>query len=629
MAAISTERELRSGSSRWLAPGAVALFDGLAWAIGLTVATWLRFEFDFHQINLDSLLWTISVAVAVLWSASVTTWLYFGRHKAGSLQEALAVARVNAFTGVVVFGFVLVSAPPPVPRSVALTAAPLAFALALGHRLAVRIHSERKARPDWSRARRAIVYGAGNRGQELIRSMLSGSAGEILPVAVLDDDPAHRHSRIAGVAVRGTGSDLTAVANATGAQLVVVALSDPDPERMCAVLTGARTAGLELKTLPAPDDLLRPWANAHDLRDLDLADLLGRQQVNTDVDSIAGYLAGARVLVTGAGGSIGSELCRQLHRFAPAQVLMLDRDESALHAVQLSIHAQAHLDSPEVILADIRDRDTIRTVLTQQRPDVVFHAAALKHLSVLERHPTEAWKTNVLGTLTVLEAAQLAGVSRFVNISTDKAANPTSVLGRSKRIGERLVADAAGKTGGTYLSVRFGNVLGSRGSVLTTFSEQLAAGRPVTVTHPDATRYFMTTPEAVQLVIQAAAIGSSGEALVLDMGEPARITDLAQMLMTVFGRQSEIVFTGLSKGEKVHEELFGDGEQGRRPIHPAISHIDVPPLAPETVHARASELGCAHAMAVLIAEHPAPGSTVGLNPGSTPLPMNAAWEGSH
>ncbi|HJQ44883.1 MAG TPA: nucleoside-diphosphate sugar epimerase/dehydratase [Amycolatopsis sp.] len=603
MAAISAQGEMSPPAARWLRRGTAAAFDGAAWAIGLSAATWLRFEFDFGQLDSESLLWTIAVALAVLWSGGIATGLHLGRYTAGSLDEALVVARVCAVVGLTVFCIAFVAAVPPVPRSVPVIATPLALAIALARRVAMRSRRDRRARPDWFHARRVIVYGAGNRGQELVRSMLAGSAGDLLPVAMLDDDPARLHNRIAGVSVRGCGRDLAAVADATGAQMLVVALANPSPEKMCAVLTTATAAGLEVKALPAPGDLLKPWG-ANDLRDLDVADLLGRQQIDTDVAGIAGYLAGKRVLVTGAGGSIGAELCRQLHRFAPGRVLMLDRDESALHAVHLSIHAQARMDSPELILADIRDADAIRTIMRERRPDIVFHAAALKHLAVLERYPAEAWKTNVLGTLNVLEAAGAAGVAQFVNISTDKAANPTSVLGRSKRIGERLVADAARRTGATYLSVRFGNVLGSRGSVLTTFTEQLAAGRPVTVTHPDATRFFMTVPEAVQLVIQAAAIGSSGEALVLDMGEPARITDLAEMLMTISGKRSKIVFTGLASGEKVHEELFGDGEEDHRPIHPAISHISVPPLAPGLVRSRGAELGCARAMAALVAERP-------------------------
>jgi len=310
----------------------------------------------------------------------------------------------------------------------------------------------------------------------------------------------------------------------------------------------------------------------------DLDSLLGRAAAPPLGDGLPCYLTDRRVLVIGAGGSIGSELCRQIAHYGPEELMLLDRDESALHATQLSLHGRALLDSPETILADIRDVVGLRQIIADRRPDIVFHAAALKHLPMLETHPGEAVKTNVWGTQAVLEAC--AAVERFVNISTDKAANPTSVLGLSKRITERLTAHADQRYPGTFLSVRFGNVLGSRGSALTTFQAQIRAGDPVTITHPDVSRYFMTVGEAVALVIQAAAIGHGGEALILDMGAPVRIVDVAQQMGHMMGRRVEIVYTGLRPGEKLHEDLLGDGEVDRRPIHPMISHVDVPPLDP-------------------------------------------------
>ncbi|GIF03806.1 hypothetical protein Asi03nite_13440 [Actinoplanes siamensis] len=315
--------------------------------------------------------------------------------------------------------------------------------------------------------------------------------------------------------------------------------------------------------------------------EVQLTDLLGRRQIDTGLSAIAGHLTGKRVLVTGAGGSIGSELCRQIHRAAPAELIMLDRDESALHAVQLSLDGRGLLDDPSVLLADLRDATAVRAVFRDRRPQVVFHAAALKHLPLLERFPGEAVAVNIRGTLTVLEAS--AGVERFVNISTDKAANPCCVLGYTKRITERLTAHTAAAGAGTFLSVRFGNVLGSRGSVLTTFRAQIAAGGPLVVTHPDVTRYLMTTREAVHLVIQAAAIGGGGEALVLQMGEPVRIAELARRLARHAPVPIEIVYSGLRPGEKLREELFGAGEVDRRPRHPLISHVQVPPLDPTAI----------------------------------------------
>ena len=286
------------------------------------------------------------------------------------------------------------------------------------------------------------------------------------------------------------------------------------------------------------------------------------------------------MLITGAGGSIGSELARQVHRFEPSALGLLDRDENGLHATQLSIQHRALLDDENTILASIRDPQRMREVFEAFQPDIVFHAAALKHLPLLEKFPAEAAKTNVFGTLNVLEAARAVGVNVFVNISTDKAADPISVLGYSKRITERLTAAIGAESEGTYVSVRFGNVLGSHGSVLHSFAAQIADGGPVTVTHPDVTRYFMTIPEAVQLVLQAAAVGDDGEVLVLDMGEPVRIADVAEYLIAQSGQEIPILFTGLRPGEKLDEDLLGTGECDVRPSHPLISQVPVPPLWP-------------------------------------------------
>ena len=343
----------------------------------------------------------------------------------------------------------------------------------------------------------------------------------------------------------------------------------------------ADEVGLTVKVLPSVEELIDGNVGPYDIRDLTDEDLLGRRQLDTDIESIAGYISGRRVLVTGAGGSIGSELCRQLTRLGPSELIMLDRDESALHAVEMSIHGRSLLDTDETVLADIRDVSTLRDIFERRRPDVVFHAAALKHLPLLERFPDEAFKTNVLGTWNVLDAARSVDVTAFVNISSDKAANPTSVLGYSKRVAERLTADiGADPSSGRYLSVRFGNVLGSRGSVLGIFHSQIARGGPITVTDPGATRYFMTIPEAVQLVIQAGAIGESGEVLILDMGEPVSIYDLARRLVQRSGKDVPIEFTGLRPGEKLHEELLGDDESDERPRHHLISHAKVPQLDP-------------------------------------------------
>ncbi len=372
-------------------------------------------------------------------------------------------------------------------------------------------------------------------------------------------------------------------AASTGATVLVIAIAGEAAQVIQDLTEAAERCGLVTKVIPSLRELLTGRAQIEGVRDPRIGDLLGRRAVTAEVASVREPIAGQRVLVTGAGGSIGAELCRQLHRLGPPPLIMLDRDESALHAVQLTLHGRALLDSEETVLADIRDQHRVGEVFARFRPDIVFHAAALKHLPLLERCPAEALKSNVLGTLAVLEAAADHGVRSFVNISTDKAANPVSVLGYSKRITERLTAYMSARAGGRYLSVRFGNVLGSRGSVLTTLSAQVAAGGPVTVTDPDVSRYFMLADEAVHLVLQAAAIGRAGEVLVLDMGEPVRIADMARRLAASCGREARIVFTGLRPGEKLVEDRLAPGETDQRPNHPLISQVPVPPLSADEV----------------------------------------------
>jgi FlaA1/EpsC-like NDP-sugar epimerase len=424
---------------------------------------------------------------------------------------------------------------------------------------------------------RAIVFGAGEGGYEAVRTMLRRTDSPYRPVALLDDDRRKRHLRMMGVSVAGTRADIGDVARRLRAEVLVVAIPSASGTLLAELAEPCRRAGLAMKVLPSVAELIGGRARVGDIRDVQIADVLGRPPALMDLAPMARYLCGRTVMVTGAGGSIGSELCRVLAQYEPGELLMLDRDESALHAVQLSLTGRALLDGPEVILADIRDERHLRAVFREHRPDIVFHAAALKHLPLLERYPGEAVKTNVWGTSAVLAAAAEAGVQRFVNISTDKAADPSSVLGLSKRITERITAYGAG-AGMTCLSVRFGNVLGSRGSVLHTFAAQVRAGGPLTVTHPEVTRYFMTVTEAVHLVIAAGGIGRHGEVLVLDMGEPVRIEEVARRISE--GNPVPIVYTGLRPGEKLHEQLLGAGEPDVRRSHPLISHVPVPPLSP-------------------------------------------------
>lgn len=555
----------------------LAVSDLLVWFLFLELAAIARLDGAMEQVDQRNLAITAAATAIAHIALAASVRLYQGRFNVGSSDEARALAGVILPTGLLI-AIVLGLLPGPrlVPQSVPLIAAFAALVGAWLSRAIIRTLREGSARPRG--AREALVFGAGAAGAQLVRSMLTDGRSPYLPVALIDDDPRMRHRRINGVRVAGNRMAIGAAARSTGATVLVIALPRADTQLLLEISRIAAEHQLEVKALPPLTELLSGKVGIRDIRDIDLAEILGRRQIETDIDSIADYLTGKRVLVTGAGGSIGSELCRQIQRFAPSELIMLDRDESALHTVELSLFGTGLLDTPRVVLADIRDAPTIEDIFQMRRPEVVFHAAALKHLPILEQYPAEAWKSNVRGTINVLAAAASTQVERFVNISTDKAANPTSVLGRSKRIAERLTAHYAGRAEGTFLSVRFGNVLGSRGSVLNAFAAQIAGGGPVTVTDPDVTRYFMTVNEAVELVIQAAAIGHRGEVLVLDMGNPIRIDDVARQLVAAAPRHIDIVYTGLRCGEKMHEDLLGDDEPDFRPVHPLISHVRVPPL---------------------------------------------------
>jgi dTDP-glucose 4,6-dehydratase len=426
--------------------------------------------------------------------------------------------------------------------------------LMAGIRYAWRLLLERRSRPGIN-ADRTIVFGAGDGGDQAIRAMLQAPHSPYLPVAILDDDPLKKRLSIKGVRVLGGSNNIAEVAKTVSATVLLVAMPSIDGEFLTRITKEAEKCGLIVKVLPAVDQLLSGEISVDDIRDLTEADLLGRHQIALDLSSIAQYLTGRRVLVTGAGGSIGSELCRQLSKFNPKELMMLDRDESALHEVQLSMTGSAMLDTPDVILCDIRDQIGLEKIFVARRPEVVFHAAALKHLPMLEQYPIEAFKTNVIGTLNVVRACNLVSVTRFVNISTDKAADPISILGYSKRIAEKITSTSTDDQ-----------------------TEQISRGGPVTVTHPDVTRYFMTIPEAVQLLIQAGALGSQAEVLVLDMGNPVRILDVAQRMIAQSQKKIEIKFSNLRVGEKIDEDRLGAGEDDRRPFHKLISHTNVPTM---------------------------------------------------
>lgn len=566
-------------SSLSLLPQVVSLrlsTDAVLWVAAMTIGAASLGASLVHGVVAGGVAATLQVLLGLL------AGLYRGRWRLASFEEVVALAgTVTAVTFLLAVLRVGASA-----LSITVAISPLTPFLALCAMIGVRGLRRHFREVSVRRGSEAntkepvIVFGAGDGGTQLIRSMLQNPASRYVPVALLDDDPGKRHLRIQGVPVRGTRRQLLDVAAEAGCSIAIIAIPSAGAKTIRAVADHASACGLDVRVLPPTQELVDGIVSLDDVREVTEADLLGRRAIDTDLEAIASYLRGERVLVTGAGGSIGSELCRQIARFGPSELIMVDRDESALHSVQMSLEGRALLDSRNLVVADIRDGDRVAEVFGEHRPSVVFHAAALKHLPLLEMYAEEGWKTNVLGTNNVLRAAAQVGVAHFVNVSTDKAADPTSVLGYTKRIAEQLTSWYAHRSRGEWVSVRFGNVLGSRGSMLPAFRAQVESGGPITVTDPEATRYFMTPQEACQLVIQAGAVGYRGEALVLDMGEPVRILDVAMRLAANASEPIDIVFTGLRPGEKLHEDLISVGELDIRRAHPLISHVSVPAFRP-------------------------------------------------
>ncbi|MCK2035904.1 polysaccharide biosynthesis protein [Microbacterium sp. SSW1-49] len=560
---------------------AAAIVDSAAWVVGIVIAVVVRFEFDARVSGWMSMIVLAVVAAACQIVIGYFLAFYRGRFTYGSFDEvrALGVA-VTAQAAVLAVIVIILGPTIGLPRGTVIVAFPFVLLLMFGVRYSARLVIERSRKPR-EEAEPALIIGAGHVGDILLHNMTTDPASPLRPVGILDDDPSKKNLRLRGVPVIGRTTEIVAAAQDTGATTIVIAIGQADSTLLRRLTDDAEVAGLRVTITPTLARMMSGEQSPTDLRDISIEDLIGRHPVDTNVELIAGYITGRRVLVTGAGGSIGSELCRQLAKYGPSELIMLDRDETGLQMAQLATSGHGLLDSRDVVLSDIRDDDTLRDIFAERRPEVVFHAAALKHLPMLEQYPDEAWKTNVLGTLNVLNAAREVGVDTFVNISTDKAANPTSVLGHSKRVAEKLTAWAGEETGMRYLSVRFGNVIGSRGSMLPTFQTLIEAGGPITVTHPDVTRYFMTIPEACQLVIQAGGIGRAGEVLILDMGEPVSILEVAKRMIAMSGKSIEIVFTGLRHGEKLHEVLVGSQENLERPFHPKVSHTRAESISPE------------------------------------------------
>lgn len=532
----------------------IVTLDVLTWLVVIPLALYIRL--------IDAIVrWTyarlVFVAIAASIAQFVIGWLfglYRGRYRFASFDEVKGLILVVGLVSIIPL------VPPFIdnsiaPRSFGLLSGGLALSFMFTYRIIFRTWKEQRTRRQ--KGVPSLIYGAGDVGAQIVQQIDISDSVEFRPVGFVDDDPKKQLRKVSGLSVLGTGDDLKSLLISYEVKYLILALTKLDSVKLAKVYDLCATLNVRVVRVPSASELLSGKIFLRDLESISEEDLIGRKSIYPDDKSITQLLAGKRILVTGAGGSIGSEISRQVHRYNPEAVFMLDRDESLLHGLQLSLDGQGMLTSENLVLADIRDSEAITTLFAKLRPDLVFHAAALKHLPMLEMYPQEAEKTNIQGTGNVLEASVASGVRFFINISTDKAVNPTSVLGRSKKKAEELTKEIASTLSDhhKFLSVRFGNVLGSRGSVLEAFKFQIQRGGPVVITDPEVKRYFMTIPEAVHLVLEASAKGKNGEILALDMGEQISILEIAKKMIARANKEVEIVFTGLRDGEKLSEEL--------------------------------------------------------------------------
>jgi FlaA1/EpsC-like NDP-sugar epimerase len=554
--------------------------------IAFSVVAAFLIRLDLAQFYLDYIpttLWMLAVALLIKPLVYRRFGLYQRFWAYASTPElrliALATTAASVLVGGVMFSLFGLRVFTFFPRTVVAIDWALSLLLVGAVRFAPRLLAENQRRAGLppGRLRRVLVAGAGDAGALVVRELQKNPQLRLLPAAFLDDDPNKHGYRIHEVEVKGTLADLPAQLESGQIDEVIFAIPSAPGAVLRQVAEVCRTYGTPFRTMPGIYELLGGKVSISRLRRVDIADLLRRAPTQMDDERVGLSLSGKRVLVTGAGGSIASELCRQVARWGPAELILLGHGENSIFAILLELEESFPALALRPVIADVRDRARLDAVFQTHRPQVVFHAAAHKHVGLMEKNVEEAVSNNILGTRNVVATARQRGVERLVMISTDKAVRPTSVMGATKRVAEMLVLDAA-RQGAAFCVVRFGNVLGSRGSVVPVFESQIRAGGPVTITHPDAERFFMTIPEAVHLVLQASALGQGGEVFLLDMGQPVRIRDLAEDLIRLSGlepgRDIEIIFTGLKPGEKLTEELADEGVARHPTAHPEIHRLD-------------------------------------------------------
>ncbi len=528
----------------------------------------------------------VLVMCAVALIIKIPVYFYFGLYRRlwiyASTSElrliTVAVTTASVLTSGVMFLIFYLELLPGFVRSALGIDWLLSLVLIGGSRFALRILSEQSNVRSDAKARRVLIIGAGDAGALVVRELQRPSQLNLIPIGFLDDDPAKQNHQIYGVSVIGKVNKLLTILDTHQVDEVIIAIPSAPGKIIRLVNDACRQKGIPSRTMPGIYELIGGKVSVNRLREVDITDLLRREPVRVNDEKVGLTLEGKRVLVTGAGGSIGRELCRQIARRNPAELVLLGHGENSIFEILLEL--QSNYPSLKLIpvIADIRNAQRLDSVFTMHQPQIVFHAAAHKHVPLMEANPVEAITNNVIGTRNLVQAALDHNIERFVLISTDKAVRPSSIYGATKRLAEMIVLDAARQHQRAFTVVRFGNVLGSRGSIIPIFKNQIANGGPVTITHPDMVRFFMTIPEAVYLVLQASSMQKGGEVFVLNMGQPVRILDLAEDLIKLSGlepnKDIEITFTGIRPGEKLAEELWDEGTPLMQTSHPDIFRLD-------------------------------------------------------
>jgi FlaA1/EpsC-like NDP-sugar epimerase len=545
----------------------LSILDSIMIALSVILAYFLRFDFQVKQPFFSLLPYVIGLHISLVIGFFFWVKIYKRVWRYASIGEVISLVKAITLAEIMFYAIhmtVQTSFPEfIVPRSIYILAWVLITATIGGSRFVWRMFRDSyfKIQPHH---RRTLIVGAGKAGALIAKELKHSSSLDLYPIAFIDDDQSKWKLEILGLPVLGGREKISEVVAKHSIDKIIIAIPSASKAEIAKIIEICKETKAKIKLLPRVSDLVDGKISINLIREVSLEDLLGRDPVQVDLEGIANYVTNQVVLVTGAGGSIGSELCRQILPFAPKQLLLLGRGENSIYDIEIELKKNFPQAKLETVIADVKDRHRIKAIFSEYKPSVVFHAAAHKHVPLMEKNPGEAVKNNIIGTKNVAECAHEYGADRFVMVSTDKAVNPTSIMGATKRVAEMFVQGMAKISHAKFITVRFGNVLGSRGSVIPLFKRQIEEGGPVTVTHPEMIRYFMTIPEAAQLIIQAGALAKGGEIFILDMGQPVKILELAKDLIRLSGfepdKDIKVLFTGVRPGEKLYEEILTQEE---------------------------------------------------------------------